>query len=109
MKERTPEQLKGQVKNFANKRSLMPQEVLQIFFMERVLERLSKSKYASNFILKGGLLISSEWREIIEDILNDIGLKNLWNNYSKANTYAANISYTEIMKTVERVAEIINS
>ena len=43
MKERTPEQLKGQVKNFANKRSLMPQEVLQIFFMERVLERLSKS------------------------------------------------------------------
>ncbi len=37
MKERTPEQLKGQVKNFANKRSLMPQEVLQIFFMESLL------------------------------------------------------------------------
>ena len=59
MKERTPEQLKGQVKKFANLRNLMPQEVLQIFFMERVLDRLSKSKYASNFILKGGLLISS--------------------------------------------------
>lgn len=37
MKERTPEQLKGQVKNFANKRSLMPQEVLHIFFMESLL------------------------------------------------------------------------
>lgn len=59
MRVRTPEQLKGQVKAFANKRNLMPQEVLQIFFMERVLDRLSKSQYSSNFILKGGLLISS--------------------------------------------------
>ena len=30
-----------------------------MFFLERVLERLSKSEYKDNFILKGGLLISS--------------------------------------------------
>ena len=59
MKERTPEQLKGQIKSFANKRNLQPQEVLQMFLFERVLERLSKSQYTKNFILKGGLLISS--------------------------------------------------
>ena len=59
MKERTPEQLKGQIKNFAAIRSLLPQEVLQVFMFERVLERLAKSKYSKNFILKGGLLISS--------------------------------------------------
>lgn len=281
MKERTPEQLKGQVKKFANLRNLMPQEVLQIFFMERVLDRLSKSKYASNFILKGGLLISSmvgvnerttmdidttvtgikmdeteikkiiteilsidvgdgikfefsgigpireeddynnfcvhfkaiygkiandmkidittgdaitpafieysyktimdgdiipvkaynketiiaekyetiirrniantrardyydlykfyglykdeinipllklavertskkresesimtEWKEICEDMINDSALKNLWSNYRKTNAYAANISYEEIMKTVEDLAKQINS
>ena len=59
MKYRTPEQLKGQVRNFAVKRNLQSQEVLQMFFFERVLERLSKSQYKDNFILKGGLLISS--------------------------------------------------
>ena len=59
MKHRTPEQLKGQVKSFAQKNNLQPQEVLQMFFLERVLERLSKSDYAASFILKGGLLISS--------------------------------------------------
>ncbi|SFU78508.1 nucleotidyl transferase AbiEii/AbiGii toxin family protein [Butyrivibrio sp. INlla21] len=59
MKERTPEQLKGQVRSFAAKRGLMPQEVLQMFFLERVLERLSRSNYSRNFILKGGMLISS--------------------------------------------------
>lgn len=59
MKERTPEQLKGQIRSFAGKRNLQPQEVLQMFFMERFLERLSKSQYRNNFILKGGMLISS--------------------------------------------------
>lgn len=59
MKERTPEQLKGQIRSFAGKRNLQSQEVLQMFLLERVLDRLSKSKYKDNFILKGGLLISS--------------------------------------------------
>ena len=59
MKVRTPEQLKGQVRSFAQKQNLQPQEVLQMFLLERVLERLEKSSYRDNFILKGGLLISS--------------------------------------------------
>lgn len=59
MTERTPEQLKGQIRSFAGKRNLQSQEVLQMFLLERVLDRLSKSIYKDNFILKGGLLISS--------------------------------------------------
>ena len=50
MKERTPEQLKGQIRCFAGKRNLQSQEVLQMFLLERVLDRLSKSKYKDNFI-----------------------------------------------------------
>lgn len=56
---KTPEQLKGAVRNIAKNNNLLPQEVLQMFFFERILERLSTSKYKDNFILKGGLLISS--------------------------------------------------
>lgn len=59
MKARTPEQLKGQIRNFARKRNLQSQEVLQMFLLERVLDRLSRSRYMNNFVLKGGLLISS--------------------------------------------------
>ena len=59
MKNRTPEQLKGQVRSFAQKRNLQSQEVLQMYLLERVLERLACSSYRYNFILKGGLLISS--------------------------------------------------
>ena len=56
---KTPEQLKGVIKNIAKDKKLKPQEVLQMFLFERILERLSLSRYKDNFILKGGLLISS--------------------------------------------------
>lgn len=56
---KTPEQLKGTIRSIAAKRNLRPQEVLQMFLFERILERLANSKYKKNFILKGGLLISS--------------------------------------------------
>lgn len=55
----TPEQLKGKIRNISKKDGTRPQEVLQMFLFEKLLERLSKSKYRNNFILKGGLLISS--------------------------------------------------
>lgn len=53
------ESLKGKIRNIANSKNLRSQEVLQMFFFERVLERLSKSEYKFNFVIKGGLLISS--------------------------------------------------
>jgi len=55
----TPEQLKGRIRNFAKEKNIHAQEVLQSYMFERLLERLSKSKYKKNFIIKGGLLISS--------------------------------------------------
>jgi len=56
---KTPEQLKGTIRNIAISKHLHPQEVLQMFFFERILERLALSRFQNNFILKGGLLISS--------------------------------------------------
>lgn len=56
---KTPEQLKGSIRSMAAKKNLRAQEVLQMYLFERVLERLANSPYQKNFILKGGLLISS--------------------------------------------------
>lgn len=53
------ESLKGKIRNIANSKKLRSQEVLQMFFFERFLERLSKSVYKFNFVIKGGLLILS--------------------------------------------------
>ena len=56
---RSPEQLKGWARNVAAEKHLRAQEILQMFMFERLLERLAASPYQKNFILKGGLLISS--------------------------------------------------
>ena len=39
-------------------------EVLQYYAMERFLYRLSKTKYADKFILKGGLLFHA-WNHVV--------------------------------------------
>lgn len=46
-------------KNLAKANNISVNEVLQNYMFERILERLSVSKYKHNFILKGGLLLSS--------------------------------------------------
>lgn len=51
--------LKANVRNIAKGNSKMAQSYIRIFFMERFLERVSKSSYKEHFILKGGMLVSS--------------------------------------------------
>ena len=53
------EQLKGKIRYYSQQTKLPPQEILQMYLFERILERMASSKYSNNFILKGGLLISS--------------------------------------------------
>ncbi|MFL8906253.1 nucleotidyl transferase AbiEii/AbiGii toxin family protein [Helcococcus kunzii] len=56
---RSSKKIKGKVKHLAKEKDLKPQEVFQMYFFERILERLEKSSYQHLFIIKGGLLISS--------------------------------------------------
>lgn len=88
----SPRQLKDWINNMAKKNNLVASTVLQNFMMERLLERISVSRYKDNFILKGGFLIAAMVgidmrstmdmdttikgidinRDIIEEILNEI-------------------------------------
>lgn len=52
-------QLKAKIKNFAKEKNLDSETVFQEYVLERFIDRISKSKYKNDFILKGGMLISS--------------------------------------------------
>lgn len=52
-------QLKAIIKNLAKEKHISAQLVMQNFMLERLLERISVSKYQQNFILKGGFLIAA--------------------------------------------------
>ena len=53
------ESIKAKIRNLSKNNNLSSQEVLQMFLFERFLERLSKSDYRSNFVIKDGFLVSS--------------------------------------------------
>ena len=50
---------KAKINNISKQKKVAPQSVLQVYMLERLLERISVSKYKDNFILKGGMLISA--------------------------------------------------
>lgn len=51
--------IKEKAKEIEKQHNLSYYEVLQRFMFERILERISVSKYNDNFILKGGLLLTA--------------------------------------------------
>lgn len=51
--------LKAIINNIAKENKVSAQSILQTYMLERLLERISVSKYKDNFILKGGMLISA--------------------------------------------------
>lgn len=57
--ERNTMSFKAIINNIAKKNNIAAQSVLQTYMLERLLERISLSKYKDNFILKGGMLISA--------------------------------------------------
>ena len=56
---RTSTQLKAKVRNISGSDSFKAQTLIRNFLMERFLERITLSSYRNNFILKGGMLVSS--------------------------------------------------
>lgn len=52
-------QFKAKIKNLALENHISAQSILQNYMLERLLEKISISKYKDIFILKGGMLIAS--------------------------------------------------
>lgn len=59
MKTKNAMQLKAFVKTKAKELNISPQLMFQNYYMECFLDRLSKTEYVDNFVIKGGFLISA--------------------------------------------------
>lgn len=94
---KTPEQLKGSIRSMAAKKNLRAQEVLQMFLFERILEpywqRNTKQFSVVMWVLQEPEIIMIYIR--------------LWDNYVAENQYIVELSFEEVLKTVEEVALMI--
>lgn len=55
----TAAQVRGKIKSLAIKTGTDPRTLMRMYMMERFLERVSVSEYLTNFVIKGGILVSS--------------------------------------------------
>lgn len=91
----TAEKLKIQVKTKAHENNSQPQDIMQMYFFERLLYRISISEYKHNFILKGGLLLSAifgDERRTTQDM--DTMIKGI------------ELDFEKIKKVIEEIANI---
>lgn len=51
--------MKALIRNIAKEKNINSAVVLRNYMLEHLLERISKSKYKDNFVLKGGMLVVS--------------------------------------------------
>ncbi|MFP1716833.1 nucleotidyl transferase AbiEii/AbiGii toxin family protein [Gardnerella leopoldii] len=58
MRMKDANQLKAKIKNVALQKGVDPRVLMRVYMMERFLDRVSRSRYKDNFVLKGGMLIS---------------------------------------------------
>lgn len=91
----TPAQLKGRLKNLANQHHADARTLMRLYMMERFLERISASNYRDNFIIKGGILVTSLIGVALRSTMDiDTTIKNL------------NLSDEDIRRIVDEICTI---
>lgn len=73
-----PDKLKSIISKKANGNSDISMQLYQMFFFEKILDRISVSQYKHNIVLKGGLLLSSIIGENMRTTKDmDVSLKSI--------------------------------
>ena len=91
----TPEQIKGRIKSVAKQNNADARTLMRIYMMERFLERLARSEYRDNFILKGGILVTAMIGVAHRSTMDiDTSMKNL------------NLSAEDALRVVNQVKDI---
>lgn len=88
--------LKAKIRNLAKEKNTSAQVILQNYMFERFLERLSKSKYKNNFILKSGMLIAAI---VGIDNRSTMDMDATIKNYP----YAKDISYEDTINALKKL------
>lgn len=95
MKTKNPMQLKALIKNKSKELNISSQLLLQNYYMECFIARLSHSEYADRFIIKGGFLISSL-----------VGLNNRSTMDIDTTVKNLSVNESEISKTLSYICSI---
>ncbi|MCI5831227.1 MAG: nucleotidyl transferase AbiEii/AbiGii toxin family protein [Treponema sp.] len=91
----TSAQVKGKIKNIAKTNNADARTLLRLYMMERFLERVAVSDYSDNFIIKGGILVTSMIGVSMRSTMDiDTSVRNI------------NLSKEDFLHVIKEVSEI---
>jgi hypothetical protein len=56
---------------------------------------------------RGSLEDLQDWEEIVQDIRSEAALQQLWKNYIQENRFAAELTFSEVVDTVEAIGRLL--
>ena len=87
--------VKGKIKNIAKTNNADARTLLRLYMMERFLERVAVSDYSDNFIIKGGILVTSMIGVSMRSTMDiDTSVRNI------------NLSKEDFLHVIKEVSEI---
>lgn len=106
-------QLKDLIRNLSKEVGIEPYVLIRKYMMERFLERVSKSRYNSSFILKGGMLVSAfvgiEARATMDIDTTIKGVSVTATDMERMITEISNIDLEDNLKfRIKKVSEIMD-
>ena len=91
----TGAQVRGKIKNIAKSNRADARILMRIYMMERFLERVANSPYSENFIIKGGILVTSMIGISMRSTMDiDTSIRNL------------NLSEEEALRIINKISKI---
>lgn len=91
----TGAQVRGKIKNIAKSNRADARILMRIYMMERLLERVANSPYSENFIIKGGILVTSMIGISMRSTMDiDTSIRNL------------NLSEEEALRIINKISKI---
>ena len=91
----TQEQIKGRIRNIAKDNKADARVLIRIYMMERFLERMANSPYAENFVIKGGILVTSMVGVSLRSTMDiDTTVRNI------------NLSEKDVLRIVNEICDI---
>ena len=120
-------QLKSAISKIAKEKHIPGQLVMQNYMLERLLERISRSKYQGNFILKGHEIdrdilrkalsetakkrhsddLIPQYRSIVEQVVKSTAMLQHWKTYQRDYEYARGVEFSSACETIINIMDSI--
>ena len=105
-------QLKALLKDLSSKYGITPQATLQMYCLERLLDRIAASRFRKHFVIeatsrrRSTFEILKEYPQVLEDIKADSPQNDFWRRFVAKNPFARGITLSQAVDCAKEMLDL---